>query len=630
MPNDKVNDGNVSFLGGQNDGLFPSQIRKDQYRRGINVTTKRGVISPRPGFIDQQIEVVTTGKVNKLIYRDIFRRGKFQAAASYDADDGQFIVAVISGVMFRINPRLKEAEVIELPDGDRMDQYTRRIPWSRAGRFLVFFDYPNLPVILDNREARRSDPGRTLVYGTPGVLIPTPEVPVSVLGAYVNNRLFVANAGQEFIASDPTGGISPDAPLTFEETFAPGSAFLGQGFSLGSQSGNRPITAMGFLQVSDTSTGIGPLLIATKNSVYLYRADLPRDQWADSAFGRLALYNAGISGPRAFTNLNSDIIAMSGDNQVRSFFLGVRDQERWSNTPISREIETLLMEFERKDLIDVAFVEAYKNRVFVSIAPYTVEALDTSQRPVFDYAHAGMAVMELDNVSALNEPAPPVWCGMWTGINPMEMIILEEGPYLFSKDEGGVNRLYFMDESRTQDEFKGEAKNIVSRVYTRAYDFDQRFSDKQLGMVDYMLSGVAGDFKMRAEYRGSNIERWALWRDFQYEAQTCIPDSDSCDVVPLLAEQSFRELNFGDPDEIECDDLTDDQSRILRQVELRLTLSASSWTLQGLRLRFEILPDLDRRESNFVCDADKERVRDECDPNDWQLYSVSGENAIWQ
>lgn len=632
MPSEKVNDGSISFAGGQNEGLFPNQIAKDQYRRGINVTTTSGVLSPRPGFIHKEIKVVTEGKVGKLTYRNIFRRGKFQGAASYNADDGQFIIAVFSGIIFRIDPKVLEAEVIDLPDGDRMNQYSKRIPWTRAGRFMVFFDYPNLPVILDNKEARRSNVDRTVVVGNPPVEFPRPEVPLSALGAYVNNRLFIANDGQEFLASDPVGGASPDAPITFEQTFAPGSPFLGQSFSLGSQSGNRPITAMGFLQVADTSTGVGPLIIATTNSVYVYRADLPRDQWEQSAFGRLALYSAGISGPRAFANVNSDIIALSGDNQVRSFFLGAREQERWSNAPISREISSILKEYEQKSLLDIAFVETYKNRVFVSVAPYAVEALDTYGRPVFDYAHAGMAVMELDNVSGLGASAQPVWAGMWTGINPTEMIILEDGPYIFSKDEGGVNQLYFMDETMTQDVYKGETRDIVCRIYTRSYDFDNRFIDKEVGFADYMFSGVAGRFKYKVEYRGSNLERWALWKDFRYTAvvNTCFEPGEGCDVeMPILEKQSFRELNFGDPLEEDCDDLTKDEGKVLRQVELRLTISAKSWVLQGIRLRFDLLTDLDHRTSDFVCNDAESSVESKCEPGDWEIHNTSSKEVLW-
>jgi len=629
----KVNDGNVSFGGGQNDGLFPSQIGRDQYRRGVNVTTTRGVLSPRPGFIFKDVDIRTSGKVGKQTYRNIFRRGKFQGAVSYDADDGQFIVAVISGIIFRINPRLLVADVIELPDGDRMNQYTRRIPWAHAGRFLVFFDYPNLPVIVENREARRSNTERTVTAGFPAVQVPQPEVPTSVLGAYVNNRLWVANAGQEFLASDPVGGASADAPITFEQTFAPGSPFLGQSFSLGSQSGNRPITAMGFLQVADTSTGVGPLIIATKNSVYVYRADLPRDQWTQSAFGRLMLYNAGICGPRAFTNLNSDLIMLGGDNQVRSLFIGVRDQERWANTPISREVSPWLQEFENKQIMDIAFVEAYKNRVFVGVAPFSIAALTTDQRDVYDYAHGGMIVLELDNISALGANANPVWCGLWTGIYPMEMIVLEDGPYIFSKDEGGINRLYFLDESKTYDEFNGKKKDITCRIYTRAYDFENRFLDKEVGIADYGFSNIAGNFKLKVEYRGSNLERYALWKDFSYKAktETCFGAGEGCDVdIPILMEQSFRELNFGDPIQTDCDDLTQDEGKILRQVELRLTLSAANWVLQGIRLRFDLLEDLDHRDTSFVCEDKEAEVIGECGLSDWQIYTTGDSESIWQ
>ena len=156
-----IQDGALTFRGGQNDGLLPSQIRKDQYRRGINVTTKKGALGPRYGFIHQEIEVTTKGKVDALTYAEIFKKGKFQAAIQSDP----FILAVISGIIFKIDVERLTAEVIPLGTNDRMNQYRRRIARTEAGRFFVFFDYPNLPVIIDQGKARRSNSNRESLHG---------------------------------------------------------------------------------------------------------------------------------------------------------------------------------------------------------------------------------------------------------------------------------------------------------------------------------------------------------------------------------------------------------------------------------------------------------------------------------
>jgi len=624
MPPTYLDDGNIAFDGGQNDGLLPDRIGENQYRRGINVQTKNGTLSPRPGFIHQELTMLTAGKWKNRTFKQIFDSGKFQAAMSYDSDDGTFIIAVISGLIFRIDPARKEVEYVpigETEDADRMNQYRKRLNWSYAGRFLVFFDYPNLPVILENREARRAD-------------LDEYEAPVSNLGTYVQNRFWIANVVHEFTASDPIGGINANAPVTFEEVLAPAAAYLGQVFSLGSQSTNQPITAMGFLQVADTSTGVGPLFVATKNSIYAYQATLPRSEWEATSFGRLILYNAGIAGSRAFTNQNSDVMFLSGDNQFRSLLMGRSQQERWENAPLSREITPWLEEFADQKLTSTGIVASYKNRVFVTVGPYRSSAIGLEGQSLFDYAHGGLAVLELDNVSALGATATPAWAGLWTGISPAEMIVLEEGVFIFSKDDGGLNRLYFMDETKSYDMFEGEQVDIVSRVYTREYDFGKPFQDKELGHISYSMSEIEGSFKMVAEYKPGSSEKWSLWRCFEHCAQTEICDADEecganeCEI-PILNSHAFREIDFGDPVEKDCDLLTNEQSDVMRRMGLRLTFKGKNWKLRNIHLRSQVVPETNRPSTQKCETIEQRRLCAECEANDWELFRTATKDAKW-
>lgn len=620
-----VADGNYSFRGGQHDGILPDRIGVAQYRRGVNVTTEGGGLAPRPGFVfDGEMEMMTPGSPIEggPSYAQIYKTGKFQAACSYDADDGRFILAVISGIIFRVDPIRRKIEVLPIgDDGDRMDQFRRRIHWSYAGRFLVFYDYPNQNVIIENKDARRADPDRESL---PGVALP--EVPVSTLGVYLNNRLFVANDGHEFGAGDPVGGINADAPITFEESLAPAGAFNGDFYSLGSRSSNQPITAMGFLQVQDTSTGIGPLIVATKNSVYAFRADIPRAQWGNSQFGRIVLYNAGISGPRAHVNVNSDLMFLSGDNQIRSLALGQSQQSgEWLNAPISREVSAFLEERENTELLDVAFAGSYKNRVFFSVAPYQATAKTLSGEDIPDYAHRGMVVLELDNVSSMTSRAAPAWAGLWTGINPMEVIQLEDDVYFFSKDQGNVNRLYRMDNSISWDIFDGDERPITSRIYTKEYDFQQRFSDKENMSVDYNISEVQGHMKMSVDYKANHVQKWSKWADFQHCAETKICEVDCLPALPNLAAHTFRDLNFGDPEEEECDPITEDLSTVFRKVQLRLTIQSRSWRLEEVRLRAETIDETKTSPTAVSCSEVKKDILVEksCDTSDWDIHKVT-------
>lgn len=622
-----VQDGTLTFRGGQNDGLLPNQIRKDQFRRGINVTTRKGALGPRYGLVHQEIEVLTEGGVHEMTYAQIFAKGKFQAAI----EDDPYMLVVFSGVIFRVDPRRLTAEVVKIGDeDDRMNQYRRRIPRTEAGRFIVFFDYPNLPVIVENGTARRANPDRESI---PGVSLP--EVPSSVLGAFVESRLWVGNDGHEFGAGDPVGGINEDAPITFEESLAPAAAFNGQFFSLGSQSANYPISAMGFLQVPDTSTGVGPLIVATRRTVHAYQVDIPRAQWENTRFGRILLYNAGIAGPRAMANVNSDLFFFGGDNQIRSLLMGRGDQERWGNNPISIEVSPFLKEFENQPLIELAFCQAWSNRVFISVAPYVCSALDTMGNETFDYAHGGMVVMELDSVSELGSDSPPAWAGLWTGISPMEMVLLEQGPFIISKDDGDVNRIYFMDETKRYDVFEGKEVPITSRFYSREYDFENKFMDKKLGRIDYAVTEIEGPMHMVSEYRPAHAVRWSLWKDFTYEgrAMECDRPCPECgdDEMPILGRHSFRQLDLGDPEEVDCDEVTEDQTTIIREIAIRTTITARNWQVEGLRLAFEAIEEGSETSRPACLDTREElTMEEECERSDWDIHRTAPRDARWQ
>jgi hypothetical protein len=612
-----IADGNTTFRDGQNDREDRSEILSSQYRRGINVTTKDGRLGPRPGFSLRSFRLITEGAIGARTFQEIIQNGKFQGAISYDAEDGQYILAAISGLIFRFDPRSLTVENIpigEAASDDRMDQYRRRIPVSHAGRFVVFFDYPNLNVIVENKTARRVNKDRE---SSPGV--PLPEIPASVLGAYVNNRLHVANELNDWISGDPVGPDFPDAPITFEEVLGIAAPYPAQAFSLGSQSKNQPITFMGFLQVADSASGVGPLIIGSKNSIYAARVDEPRINWENVLpFDRVVLFNAGPGGPRCVVNVNSDIFVICGDAQIRSLMLGRQEQEKWSNAPMSKEVHPWIFEYDKRELREIAFAAAFGNRIFFSVAPYQTSAVDLDGNSVPDYAHGGMVVLETDNLAGLGQSGNPAWAGMWNGISPMEIVVLEDGPYIFAKDDANVNAIYFLDEDLSYDEFDGEPVNIISRIYTRSYDGRNPLQDKELTQVSYDLAGVEGELSFLAEYRPGNIRDFALWRRFEHNAVMELEEAGR--EIPIFAPHDFRDLDFGDPEEVSCDALTDDSSMLVRKVEFRLTISARNWSLGGLKVLFDDLPE-NGRSNALNCDKlTEKRVVAEYEPSDWELY----------
>lgn len=588
-----ISDGTASFIGGQDAYHVPDRIRPDAYAKGINVTTRRGVLGPRSGWFACDLDYADTLIETRYHYsrpiESVFESGKFQAFIPYVNLPGYYIIVVICGRIFRVN--VDTRKTILLSDTIKVNQYAPRINWSYAGRYIVLFDFPDYPVIIDDTEVRRADPNN-LFNGNL-----QPEVPVSVLGTYNQNRLFVANEGNEFTAGDPVGSLAtPDAPITFTESLTPAAPFNGQAFSLGTQYANEPITAMGFLQTIDTSTGVGPLFVATENAVYSYRTDIPRADWESTQFGSLLLFNAGIAGPRAVVNVNSDLMFLSGEGKIHALSSARNDTRKWGNVSISREVENWLV-YNDPSLRKYACLGYFDNRIFITANPHRVQALDVDGRPVSDYAHGGFVVLALDNVASLTQDQTPVWDGLWTGVRPMDIAVLGDRCFVISKDPMSRNKIYELKRDSHFDFVNGREKYIQSTVYTREYDFSYRDQGgtistgqdvKYLHTLNLTVKDLQGKARIEIEQRPSHVNNFYPWRDWNHTAPFC--EKGRPQFFNGFSEHNIRDVIFGAPSGFSCDPVNEAAINSFKKLQLRLKISARKWRLDDISMKAVLQP----------------------------------------
>lgn len=644
-------DGNISFAGGQSGGILADRIGADQFAAGVNVTTQNGALSPRHRFVQVPLQFRTRAEHDK--YWSVFKRGKFQCACFYRSSSGAFHIVVVSGLIFAVDPITGKIQnvPIQIPAGqdqskvDTMHPRLRRINFATAGRFLVLFDWAQQrPVIMDGLKARRASKQsvfRTTNNVTTELIVP--EIPPSRLGAFVQNRLFIGNEAHEFGAGDPVGGLNADAPITFEESLAPSAQYNGQFFSLGATNVNNPITYMGYLQVADTSTGYGPLVVATDNSLYTFAANQPRANWEAGQFGSLSLYNAGIAGARAAVNVNSDLLFMSGDGNIRSLNMSRSDQAKWANAPISREVSNWIVAHD-PSLLRYSVAASHGNKVFFTVNPFLAKAVLPNGVECYDVAFRGMVVLELDNISGMGQGGRPAWAGLWQGVCPMELCTgVYDGDsllHLWSKDAGYVNNLYLVTSESDYDIFEGVRKPVVSRFYSRLYDFNARFKNKRSAGADLSITSIEGSQRIDLQYRPATNGKFAKWREFVFGVKTNCEGRLSSEAPTNFAPGSIQELHFGSPEQSICDCITGSQGEFGRAVQLRLTVAGARWTIESLRLSVEDADDTSGgRISDGMCNAGEPVKLAECKPScalpcdpteddyfsgndDWHLHSV--------
>lgn len=582
--------GDTSFGSGQDDYHLADQLVAGQFSRGINIAIGRGGPQGRSGLVEKELIFPAGGVSN--IYRDvrtwesIFKSGKFQARIPYRTGNEDFVIAIISGYFFRINIDTNLVTILNDGDKPRVNQYAPRIQWSFAGQYLVIFDFPDYPILINGETVTRANPDNE-INGSPA-----PEVPVGVLGAFNQDRLVVANLANQFTMGDPVGEIgNVNPPITFAEVLVPSAPYFGQSFSLGTQYANEPITAMGFLQAVDTSTGIGPLFVATAKSIHTFRTDLPRSNWGGSGnatFGSLFVFSAGIVGPQAFANVNGDLFFLSANGELRSVSMSRAEQGKWTKTPLSLQVSSFLI-YNDPTLAQYAFVRYWRNRIFVSANPYRFKCVTLDQSYIADFANGGMVSLNLDNVSTFNQERPPAWEGCWTGMRPMDACVAgNDRFFILGKNASNRTAFFEMIEGQGYDVIGGERKRYRSRVETREYDWGQPSSLKTEHSIVLGLQDLKGDVEVNVRRRPSHSSHWVDWRTWRHEAPFL-----QCDGTPkypnglepqMIRSVDLRSAESGNPG---CDPVSGQSLTTMRKEQYQINVKAEGFTLSDFFTRVD-------------------------------------------
>lgn len=593
-----LNDGTFDFSLGQDSWHHPDRIQKNQYAKGINVTTKGGTLKPRPRY--HRLEMIFDDDVIELDVgtrpiEQLWQGGKFQAALPFTLVPDRYILSVVCGFIFITNVATGHTSLMS--KDIRVNPNAARINWSYAGQYIVIFDYPDYPVIIQGEKIFRANPNN-IVNGQP-----QPQVPISVLGTYNQNRLFVANAGVEFTAGDPVGNLqTPEAPITFTEVFGPNAPFVNQFISLPVEDTSYPITAMGFIQQLDSSTGIGPMFVATANKFYFFNTQQPRVQWETGQFGGLLISNAGLPGNRAFVNVNSDLAFITPNMEIHTLSTARNEARKWGNIPISREVQNYL-QLSSPELAQFAVAGYFNNRLYFTANPYRVISQGRNAEPIFDYVHGGFVVLEIENLASLVSAGTPCWAGLWTGVNPMEFVSFEDEAFIVSKDgcqPFGENAIYTLEENELYDTIGRYTRSVRSIIETRQYDFGNGYIQKQEGTVALHFGDLEGKISLDISRKPQQSSDYLKWGDWSYEAPVETCDFPTDEQFNGFAEHNFEQLIFGDAKVQACHPLLGEQFKIFQETQLKLIIEGGEWTLMDVKISANEIPFVERQEE-WMC-----------------------------
>lgn len=356
------------------------------------------------------------------------------------------------------------------------------------------------------------------VEGIPGDLIAQGdaiesegELPSAESMDYYMGRMWLA-AGREYLAGDIVGGPSGTGIYDFRDSILHMTENLftvgGGAFIVPSNAGN--IRCLRHPANIDTALGEGQLKVFTRKSVYSVNVTPDRASWAalEEPIQRVEQINYGAMGDDAVIPVNGDLYYRSVDG-VRTLLQGIRYFGQPGNTPISHE-ESRAVDADDKALLHMCSCIVFENRMLMTCLPY--------QTP-YGTAHKGIMPINFDVLSSMADKLPPVWEGLWEGLNVMQ---------LWQGDFGGRERAFAMvyssagqleiwellSSERFDQNLTGEAR-IAWAVETPSYTAEKVFMLKELDTLELWIDRLIGTVDFTVYLRADQAPCWTFWHHWQ-------------------------------------------------------------------------------------------------------------------
>lgn len=526
-------DGSNNFSGGVNSikvTTLASNTNPDGLPRNTlawlnNATVRDGGITPRAGW--QPLGVIHDPT------------GLYQGGWMYDPGFtlNPYLVLSISGHLYRVNidggfsvTDLSAAFGLINPP---LEPYGHA---TQGEEFLVWQagDAVTLPLFWDGNILRRSIgiTNPAVAPGTPGVN----EIPAATCMDYYMGRLWYAQ-GRTYGAGDIVRGASGtvqyqrrDAILNVTENPL---VVGGDNFTVPTQAG-----AIRFLRNNatiDTTTGEGRLLIGTRKNVYSLAVPVTRANWIAADNDNQPLQTVvqltnGAVNDRSVVPVNGDLYFQSLEPSIRSLASTVRYFSQPGNIPISAN-EQRILQFNDRALMRYSSGIEFNNRLWQTQLPRQLP-----QGVVSD----AVAPLDFLPISSVGEQRPPVWEGMYEGLQILQ---------LFVGDFGGLERAFAVvvsqEDSSIQlweltqaDRFQNGDNRITMLMETPAWTWARHGWEtdlKKLVSAKIWVDRLYGTAVFTLKYRPDGATCWIDWMTWkECSAKNSAEDANNPITYPLI------------------------------------------------------------------------------------------------
>lgn len=496
------------FLG-QVDASTPRAVLSEGVvSRLINASFVEGAISNATAFTE--LSFIPSSSLServdgrRLTYKSLLSQGDIQLAAPLSNVKGDFLILIINGRLLQLD--INSGFYSDITPRDTLlpdSSYYSAFPLSYinndgevsgTGGYLVIFNYPNRPIFVGPDGARLSDP---LDF----------ETPPSRMGATGGNRAVVVSGNNLLYVSDPLGGSSSLAPLTFRETLdlgPPAADYFGQILTVGSVLDLENITAIArmiSLFTPSTEFLASSIIIFTENKKYIFSIGVPRAQWDAMEIIRYAGSNDGAAGPLAITNVGSMLVYMTSDGRIRNLAQDNEKDNALTETSFDSPLGQYLccgestFHFRRwyKDLNhSMSVLKFMRNRLYATTDPMVSSALNLDNKTTRAPSHRALAIARLSDEQAIGPRSILSWEGFYDWVYPNSIVTLKRKVYVVSKDPYGINRIYVEDHDSLDPH--------DSTIYTRGYFSSQNAKSRSLTSGTLYFRTFSPNIKVSISY----------------------------------------------------------------------------------------------------------------------------------
>lgn len=284
----------------------------------------------------------------------------------------------------------------------------------------------------------------------------------------------------------------------------------GDGFTVPTNAGN--IRALKDSANLDATLGEGRLYIFTRKMVYALNVPPDRQDWIATTQQNYPVQTVvqkvnGSVNDRGVVAVNGDLYYQSLEPGIRSLVTAVRYFQQPGNRQIANNLQRIL-KFNDRSLLRACSGIEFSNRLIMTQLPRSVPQ---------GVVHDALVTMDFTPIDTFETKLPPIWEGMWEGLQVMQM---------FSADFGGLQRAFAVVLSRednglelweftANERFDQGDRRITSYVEFPAFNWGSQFDLKEAVSVELWLDRVYGEVDFTMEYRPDGDPCWYMWHKWQ-------------------------------------------------------------------------------------------------------------------